>query len=165
MGTKMCSYFKNYYVYSSCTQPNVHFIRTDMDGQNEYHCAEGPHDRIIIVVGKCLLCVSRWYDLCKCAQSYHHTRISTIGNFNSNLLALFPRILGHYRQPQWFDSIRTQPTSSLSTKKSKCPLSRTNDWTTWNHTQTMYRTGSATVLIDIDTSFLLLHGFEGHVPI
>lgn len=163
MGTKMCSYFKNFYVYSSCTQPNVHFIRTDMDGQNEYHCAEGPHDRIIIVVGKCLLCISRWTDLWMCAFIPPHPHLH---NWEpQNLLALFPRILGHYRWLQWCDSIRTQPTSSLPTTKSKCPLSRTNYWTTWNHTQTMYCIGSATVLIDIDTFFLLLRVFEGHVPI
>lgn len=53
---KMCNYFKNYYIYSTCTQPDSHFLRTSLDGSKENRCPNGPHDRFIIVVGKCHLC-------------------------------------------------------------------------------------------------------------
>ncbi|KAE8359531.1 hypothetical protein BDV27DRAFT_149512 [Aspergillus caelatus] len=52
----MCNYFKNYYIYSTCREPNVHFIRTSIDGSKENRCNDGPHDRFIVVVGKCRLC-------------------------------------------------------------------------------------------------------------
>ncbi|EYE95456.1 uncharacterized protein ASPGLDRAFT_133459 [Aspergillus glaucus CBS 516.65] len=52
----MCNYFKNYYIYSTCTQPDSHFLRTSLDGSKENRCPSGPHDRFIIVVGKCHLC-------------------------------------------------------------------------------------------------------------
>ncbi|OJI97286.1 hypothetical protein ASPVEDRAFT_36700 [Aspergillus versicolor CBS 583.65] len=52
----MCNHFKNYYIYSTCSQPSSHIIRTSVDEPKEARCAESPHDRFIVVVGKCLLC-------------------------------------------------------------------------------------------------------------
>lgn len=57
---EMCDYFKNYYIYSSCSQPDSHFLRTSLDGSKANRCPDSPHDRFIIVVGKCHLCV-RWF--------------------------------------------------------------------------------------------------------
>lgn len=54
--TKMCDYFRNYYIYSTCQHPAAHFLRTSLDGSKDTRCSEGPHDRFIVVVGKCLLC-------------------------------------------------------------------------------------------------------------
>lgn len=58
-GIKMCNYFKNYYIYSTCQNPAAHFLRTSLDGNKDTRCAESPHDRFIVVVGKCLLCAVR----------------------------------------------------------------------------------------------------------
>lgn len=55
----MCNYFKNYYIYSSCSQPDSHILRTSLDGNKESRCSQSPHDRFIVVVGRCHLC-SRW---------------------------------------------------------------------------------------------------------
>lgn len=55
----MCNYFKNYYIYSSCSQPDSHILRTSLDGSKESRCSDSPHDRFIVVVGRCHLC-TRW---------------------------------------------------------------------------------------------------------
>lgn len=57
--TEMCNYFKNYYIYSTCQNPAAHFLRTTLDGNKDARCSDSPHDRFIVVVGKCLLC-GRW---------------------------------------------------------------------------------------------------------
>ncbi|PLB43676.1 hypothetical protein P170DRAFT_480636 [Aspergillus steynii IBT 23096] len=40
----------------TCREPSVHFIRTSIDGSKDGRCGESPHDRFIVVVGKCRLC-------------------------------------------------------------------------------------------------------------
>lgn len=55
----MCNYFKNYYIYSTCQNPAAHFLRTSLDGSKDSRCSDSPHDRFIVVVGKCLLCAAR----------------------------------------------------------------------------------------------------------
>ncbi|KAL2848050.1 hypothetical protein BJX68DRAFT_239351 [Aspergillus pseudodeflectus] len=55
----MCNHYKNFFIYSSCSQPSSHIIRTEMDEPKEARCSEAPHDRFIVVVGKCLLCPRR----------------------------------------------------------------------------------------------------------
>ena len=56
---KMCNYFINYYVSSSCSQPDSHILKTSLDGNKENCCSASPHDRFIVVIGRCHLC-SRW---------------------------------------------------------------------------------------------------------
>ena len=56
---KMCNYFINYYVFSSCSQPDSHILKTSLDGNKENCCSASPHDRFIVVIGRCHLC-SRW---------------------------------------------------------------------------------------------------------
>lgn len=55
-GITMCEYFKNYYIYSSCSNPAAHFLRTAIDDPGAAKCPDSPHDRFIVVVGKCHLC-------------------------------------------------------------------------------------------------------------
>ncbi|EKV06766.1 hypothetical protein PDIG_67430 [Penicillium digitatum PHI26] len=55
----MCNFFKNYYIYSTCSNPAAHFLRTEMEGTKDNGtCNDSPHDRFIVVVGKCILCSS-----------------------------------------------------------------------------------------------------------
>ena len=54
--SKMCSYYRNYYVYSSCLNKAIHYFRTAMDGDRSRSCAKSPHERFIIVVGDCPQC-------------------------------------------------------------------------------------------------------------
>ena len=89
----MCNFFKNYYIYSSCSQPDSHFLRTSLDGSKDGRCSEGPHDRFIIVVGKCHLC-SRWSFTLTSSDFFWRqqpklTRIVSLGHF----LCRFPRQL------------------------------------------------------------------------
>ena len=56
---KMCNYFINYYIFSSCSQPDSHILQTSLDGNKESCCLASPHDRLIVVVGRCHLC-SQW---------------------------------------------------------------------------------------------------------
>ena len=56
---KMCNYFINYYIFSSCSQPDSHILQTSLDGNKKSCCSASPHDRFIVVVGRCHLC-SRW---------------------------------------------------------------------------------------------------------
>ena len=89
----MCNFFKNYYIYSSCSQPDSHFLRTSLDGSKDGRCSEGPHDRFIIVVGKCHLC-SRWSLTLTSSDFFWRqqpklTRIVSLGHF----LCRFPRQL------------------------------------------------------------------------
>lgn len=58
-GIEMCNFFKNFYIYSTCSNPAAHFLRTEMEGtKDNTTCNDGPHDRFIVVVGKCVLCSS-----------------------------------------------------------------------------------------------------------
>ncbi|KAH8603086.1 hypothetical protein B0O99DRAFT_498685 [Bisporella sp. PMI_857] len=52
----MCEYAKNYYIYESCRDPGAHFFQTSMDGRKEHRCARSPHERYILVAGKCPIC-------------------------------------------------------------------------------------------------------------
>ncbi|KAJ5281489.1 hypothetical protein N7478_006861 [Penicillium angulare] len=54
----MCNYFKNYYIYSRCSNPSAHVIKTslDNDGAKSKECSSSPHDRFIVVAGNCILC-------------------------------------------------------------------------------------------------------------
>ena len=52
----MCDYYKNYYIYSTCADPGIHFIRISIDGSRDFRCATGPHERYIVVAGTCPVC-------------------------------------------------------------------------------------------------------------
>ncbi len=52
----MCYYTRYYYVYSTCVEWSAHFFRISTEGSAESCCAEGPHERYIVVEGKCMLC-------------------------------------------------------------------------------------------------------------
>ncbi|KAF6222365.1 hypothetical protein HO133_001451 [Letharia lupina] len=47
----MCEYTRNYYVYSNCTDPAMHFTRTSTEGNAKKKCAKAPHERFIVVSG------------------------------------------------------------------------------------------------------------------
>ncbi|KAL3480401.1 hypothetical protein BJX99DRAFT_220736 [Aspergillus californicus] len=55
----MCNHFKNFYIYSTCSQPSSHIIRTSIDDSKEARCSSSPHDRFIVIIGKCDLCSRR----------------------------------------------------------------------------------------------------------
>ncbi|EKD11875.1 hypothetical protein MBM_09954 [Drepanopeziza brunnea f. sp. 'multigermtubi' MB_m1] len=52
----MCEYTKNYYIYTSCVDPGAHFFSCTTDGKKDRSCTRGPHERYILVEGKCYLC-------------------------------------------------------------------------------------------------------------
>ena len=52
----MCEFYRNYYVYSSCADPGVHYFRTSIDGVGNVKCGKAPHERYIVVAGKCTQC-------------------------------------------------------------------------------------------------------------
>jgi len=52
----MCDFTKNYYIYTSCVDPGVHFFRTSVDGSRKRSCPKGPHERYIMLPGQCALC-------------------------------------------------------------------------------------------------------------
>lgn len=54
--TKMCDFVKNFYIYSSCTDPGTHFFKTSVDGSRENACPQAPHERYIVQQGTCPLC-------------------------------------------------------------------------------------------------------------
>ncbi|CAG8368106.1 unnamed protein product, partial [Penicillium salamii] len=58
-GIEMCNYYKNYYIYATCNNPSAHFLRSEMEGSKDNStCKDSPHDRFIVVVGKCILCTA-----------------------------------------------------------------------------------------------------------
>ena len=52
----MCSYYRNYYVYSSCVNKALHYFKTAIDGDRTRSCQKSPHERFIVVVGDCPQC-------------------------------------------------------------------------------------------------------------
>ncbi|KAK0660855.1 hypothetical protein QBC41DRAFT_236306 [Cercophora samala] len=52
----MCDFTKNYYIYTGCMDPGVHFFRTSVDGSRQRSCPRGPHERYIMQPGQCPLC-------------------------------------------------------------------------------------------------------------
>lgn len=52
----MCNVTRNYYIYSSCRDPGVHYFQTEMDGDKTQACSQGPHERYIVQPGSCPLC-------------------------------------------------------------------------------------------------------------
>ncbi|KAK4211079.1 hypothetical protein QBC37DRAFT_442346 [Rhypophila decipiens] len=52
----MCDFTKNYYIYTACVDPGVHFFGTSVDGSHKRSCSKGPHERYIVVEGSCPLC-------------------------------------------------------------------------------------------------------------
>jgi len=52
----MCNFTKNYYIYTACSDPGVHFFRTSVDGSRKRSCPRGPHERYIMSPGFCVLC-------------------------------------------------------------------------------------------------------------
>lgn len=52
----MCNVTRNYYIYSSCRDPGVHYFQTEMDGDRTQACSQGPHERYIVQPGSCPLC-------------------------------------------------------------------------------------------------------------
>lgn len=58
----MCDYYRNYYIYASCNNGAVHFIKTSIDGNSSNKCSRAPHERFIVVPGTCGHC--QWQRLC-----------------------------------------------------------------------------------------------------
>lgn len=52
----MCDFTKNYYIYTSCTDPGAHFCSTSTDGSRKRSCPMGPHERFIVIPESCPLC-------------------------------------------------------------------------------------------------------------
>lgn len=52
----MCEWYRNFYVYTTCHDPGLHFYATSVDGSREYGCIYGPHERYIVTPGSCPLC-------------------------------------------------------------------------------------------------------------
>ncbi|KAK4240329.1 hypothetical protein C8A03DRAFT_13323 [Achaetomium macrosporum] len=52
----MCDWTKNYYIYTTCSDPGLHFFRTSVDGSPKHSCRDTPHERYIMLVGDCPLC-------------------------------------------------------------------------------------------------------------
>lgn len=52
----MCDFTKNYYIYTSCTDPGAHFCSTSTDGSRQQSCPMGPHERYIVIPESCPLC-------------------------------------------------------------------------------------------------------------
>ncbi|KAM5355745.1 hypothetical protein ACJ41O_002391 [Fusarium nematophilum] len=46
----MCDFTKNYYIYTSCTDPGTHFCKTSTDGSRKTACPKGPHERYIVML-------------------------------------------------------------------------------------------------------------------
>ncbi|KAK0641400.1 hypothetical protein B0T16DRAFT_335165 [Cercophora newfieldiana] len=38
----MCNFTKNYYIYTSCVGPGVHFFCTSIEGSRKGSCSQGP---------------------------------------------------------------------------------------------------------------------------
>ncbi|KAK3355760.1 hypothetical protein B0H65DRAFT_545002 [Neurospora tetraspora] len=49
----MCDFFKNYYIYASCTDPGLHFYKIELDGSPQGACPRAPHERFIVKGDKC----------------------------------------------------------------------------------------------------------------
>ncbi|VUC19888.1 unnamed protein product [Clonostachys rosea] len=43
----MCNVVANYYIYTACRDPGVHFYASDTDGEIHLVCATGPHERYL----------------------------------------------------------------------------------------------------------------------
>ena len=52
----MCEYTKHYWVYTGCIDPGAHYFKTSLDGRKDKKCKAAPHERYIVVEGKCPLC-------------------------------------------------------------------------------------------------------------
>ena len=52
----MCQYYKNYFIYMSCTEPGLHFFSISVDGHKARSCGKGPHERYIVVAEDCPHC-------------------------------------------------------------------------------------------------------------
>ena len=52
----MCDFEKNYYVYSNCREPALHFVRYTIDGNAAARCKASPHERYVMVTGNCHQC-------------------------------------------------------------------------------------------------------------
>jgi hypothetical protein len=52
----MCDFTKNYYIWTTCVDPGMHFFRTSLDGSKKNSCPNGPHERYIVVPGTCPFC-------------------------------------------------------------------------------------------------------------
>ncbi|KAK3951015.1 hypothetical protein QBC32DRAFT_371481 [Pseudoneurospora amorphoporcata] len=52
----MCDFFKNYYIYASCTDPGLHFYKIELDGSPQGACSRAPHERFIVKGDKCEHC-------------------------------------------------------------------------------------------------------------
>lgn len=52
----MCDWYQNFYIWSSCSDPGVHFFKTSMDGSKDRRCIYGPHERYIVMPDACPLC-------------------------------------------------------------------------------------------------------------
>jgi hypothetical protein len=54
----MCDWIMNYYVYTACHDPAIHFFRALVDGSPKRSCRSIPHERYIMQQGSCPLCFS-----------------------------------------------------------------------------------------------------------
>jgi hypothetical protein len=52
----MCLFARNYYIYSACMDPGLHFFKTSTDGTRKNCCPKGPHERYIVLPETCPIC-------------------------------------------------------------------------------------------------------------
>ncbi|KAK0753797.1 hypothetical protein B0T18DRAFT_315506 [Schizothecium vesticola] len=52
----MCDVVQNFWIYTSCADPGVHFVGTAVDGSWKQSCSRGPHERYIVMPEQCPLC-------------------------------------------------------------------------------------------------------------
>ena len=57
----MCTFTKNYHIYTSCLDPGAHYFGTSVDGNRKHKCSRGPHERYIVEPGACPLCYGGSY--------------------------------------------------------------------------------------------------------
>lgn len=52
----MCLYTRNYYIYTACQDPGLHFYETFTEGKPQESCPQGPHERYIVSPETCPIC-------------------------------------------------------------------------------------------------------------
>lgn len=92
----MCNFTKNYYIYTSCIDPGVHFLRTWLEGDSKRNCALGPHERYILIPGCCPLCD-------------HHAENPIKDNACSHYADVIPYELPRERRPEDHPNISRKP--------------------------------------------------------
>jgi hypothetical protein len=52
----MCNFTKNYIIYTSCIDPDAHFVLSSVEGSRKQSSGTGPHQRYILLPGYCPHC-------------------------------------------------------------------------------------------------------------